>query len=107
METQCNSTCKITLSNLIIDNRVQVEDVEATVSFIFIQGQKEIIREWENSQEYIPDSIDICSVIPSEFITMEDNEGCHTYIPRKNNMLYLLTDEQIEDIISLVYEEMK
>ena len=78
-----------------------------TISFIFTQGQKEIIREWEDSQEYIPDSIEICSVIPSQFIMMEDAEGCHTYIPRKNNMLYLLTDEQIEDIIDAVYENVE
>lgn len=91
------------MSDLTINNKRQISDVEATISFIFTQGQKEIIREWEDSQEFVPDSVEICSVVPSQFIMMEDAEGCHTYIPRKNNMLYLLTDEQIEDIINLVY----
>lgn len=100
-------TCTITLSNLTIDSRTQVEDVEATVSFIFTQGQREIIRDWEDSQEFIPDSIEICSVVPCAPIWFRDDEGDDEYISGRHNMLYLLTDEQIEGIIDAVYENVE
>lgn len=100
-------TCKINLSNLEIGGRIQVEDVEAIVSFIFTEGQKEIIRDWEDSQEFIPDSIEIYSVIPCAPIWFRDDEGVYEYVSGRHDMLYLLTDEQIEDIIDAVYENVE
>lgn len=98
-------TYKITLSNLIIQGFEQQEDVEASVQFIVTPEQKGCLSgRWEDAEEWIPKSLEICSVKPLQSLIMEDCLGGQHYIPRKNNLLYLLTDEQIEDIIDAVYK---
>ena len=96
-------TCRINPKDLIICTILQID--EATVEFLVYEEQKEIMgRSYEDCQEYIPEEIELVKVVPTK-VTFLDNSvpsSCVTTNP--TNVLYLLTDEQIEDIIDAVYE---
>jgi hypothetical protein len=102
-------TVKITLSNLVINGKLQLNPVEAEITFIVIPAQAGCLTgTWEDAEESFPEEIEITFVEPLEALILEDEEGCHQYIPRKNNksqsfnLLKILTDEQIEGIIEAV-----
>jgi hypothetical protein len=110
--TDCYSvaqTAKITLSNLVINGKLQINPVDTEITFIVIPAQAGCLTgAWEDAEESFPEEIEITFIEPLEALIMEDDLGGQTYIPRKNNksqsfnLLKLLTDEQIEDIIRAV-----
>jgi hypothetical protein len=102
-------TAKIILSNLVIKGKLQLNPVEAEITFIVIPAQAGCLTgAWEDAEESFPEEIEITFVENLEALILVDEEGCHHYIPRKSNksqsfnLLKILTDEQIEDIISAV-----
>ena len=109
MEHNAMNTCKITLSNLIIQGFEQQEDVEASVQFIVYPEQKGCLSgRWEDAEEWIAESLEICSVKPlGNALFINPTDGIRDTLLYETEIVKYLTDWQIEDIISLVYEEMK
>jgi hypothetical protein len=104
--TDCYSvaqTAKITLSNLVINGKLQLNPVEAEITFIVIPAQAGCLTgAWEDAEESFPEEIEITFVEPLDALILVDEESFQYYIPRKNNLLKMLTDEQIGDIIKAV-----
>jgi hypothetical protein len=104
--TDCYSvaqTAKITLSNLVINGKLQINPVDTEITFIVIPAQAGCLTgAWEDAEESFPEEIEITFIENLETLILVDEEGFQYYSPRKNNLLKLLTDEQIEDIIRAV-----
>jgi hypothetical protein len=103
-------TVKITLSNLVIKGKLQLSPVEAEITFIVIPAQAGCLTgAWEDAEESFPEEIEITFVELLEVLILEDEEGFQYCISRKNNksqsfnLLKMLTDDQVEGIISAVF----
>jgi hypothetical protein len=93
-------TAKITLSNLVIKGKLQINPVEAKITFIIIPAQAGCLTgAWEDAEESFPEEIEITFVENLEALTLVDEEGFQYHVSKNNNILKMLTDEQIEDII--------
>jgi hypothetical protein len=96
-------TVKITLSNLVINGKLQLNPVEAQITFIVIPAQAGCLTgAWEDAEESFPEEIEITFVENLETLILVDEEGFQYYISKRSNILKMLTEEQIEDIIRAV-----
>jgi hypothetical protein len=96
-------TAKITLSNLVIKGKLQINPVEAKITFIVIPACAGCLTgAWEDAEESFPEEIEITFVENLEALILVDEESFQYYSPRKSNLLKMLTDGQIEDIIRAV-----